>query len=132
MSPKRAREQPEARAVSIADAGDGLADAEAREDVEPVVLQRMRQFEILDKLRTIAKKGRRVVFIGQIAVVLNSICIRVCDCLSAFLKGMKEDEVAPWLACSCVRQTGVGQRATLFSWSLRTKRDDRRWDRCGR
>ena len=90
MSPKRAREQPEARAVSKADAGDGLADAEAREDVEPVVLQRMRQFEILDKLRTIAKKGRRVV--GQIAVVLNSICIRVCDCLSAFLKAIKEDE----------------------------------------
>ena len=73
MSPKRAREQPEARAVSIADAGDGLADAEVLEDVEPVVLQRMWQFEILDKLRTIVKNSRRpgVVFVGQIAVVLN-------------------------------------------------------------
>ena len=73
MSPKRAREQPEAQAASIADAGDGLADAEALEEVEAVVLQRMRQFEILDKLRTIAKKGRRVMFVGQIEVVLNSI-----------------------------------------------------------
>ena len=38
--------------------------------------------------------GRRVtvVFVGQIVVLLNSICIRVCDCLSAFLKAIKEDE----------------------------------------
>ena len=55
------------------------------------MLRGMQQFELLDKLRTITRKRRQVLFVGQVVIVLNSISIRVCDCLAAFLT-LERDE----------------------------------------
>ena len=90
MSTNRAREQQKALAACIW--GGALR--------VPVVLLRMQQFELLDKLRTITRKRRQVLFVGQVVIVLNSISIRVCDCLAAFLT-LERDEGVPMPLSSC-------------------------------
>ncbi len=54
----------------------------------------MRKVEFLDNMRTLAKERRRAKFAGGVALAVNSLCIRTCDCLAAFLQGVGEAEMA--------------------------------------
>jgi len=48
----------------------------------------------LDNMRTLAKERRRAKFAGGVALAVNSLCIRTCNCLAAFLQGVGEAEMA--------------------------------------
>ena len=73
---------------------EGPAAAHPAREEEPEVLQKMRRIELLDNMRTLAKERRRAKFAGGVAFAVNSLCIRTCDCLAAFLQGVGEAEVA--------------------------------------
>ena len=83
-----------ARAVPPVGGREGPAAAHPAREEEPEVLQKMRRIELLDNMRTLAKERRRAKFAGGVAFAVNSLCIRTCDCLAAFLQGVGEAEVA--------------------------------------
>ena len=82
-------------AQAVPDKGAGVEAGAARVVLgeEPEVLRRVRQFELLDGIRTMARRKRRALFTGQTATVVNAMCIRVCDCLGSYLQGMDEEQV---------------------------------------
>ena len=82
-----------AHADPVIGAGEGAGAARVVLGEEPEVLRRMRQFELLDGIRTMARRKRRALFTGQTAMVVNAVCIRVCDCFGAYLQGMGEAQV---------------------------------------
>ncbi len=45
-------------------------------------------------MQTLAKEQRRAKFTGGVAFAVNSLCIRTCDYLAAFLPGVGEAEMA--------------------------------------
>ena len=82
-----------AHADPVIGAGEEAGAARVVLGEEPEVLRRMRQFELLDGIRTMAQRKRRALFTGQTAMVVNAVCIRVCDCFGAYLQGMGEEQV---------------------------------------
>ena len=74
--------------------GEGPAAAHPAREEEPEILQKMRRIELLDNMRTLAKERRRAKFAGGVAFAVNSLCIRTCDCLAAFLQGVREAKMA--------------------------------------
>ena len=50
-------------------------------------LRSIQQYEVLDRLRRAARSQRMAAFRGEVAIVINNLNVRICDCLMVFLRG---------------------------------------------